>query len=329
MKKFAAAILSALFVAALPYASSAQDKYPSKPVRIIVPYAPGGATDIVSRIIGEQLRQELGQTFVTDNKPGAFGIIAIEEMARAKPDGYTLMIGNVTTNAITPILFPKKFSINYEKDVVPVANLVDVPAFVVLTTKDFTPKTFAEFITYAKQNKGKVRYGTVGVGSYPHYDAEVLAKRAGLDMVSIPNKAGASGIIKDMATGDIQMAFLNVASAGPMIKGGQIRAVAAVNSKRLADYPDVPTMEEVGFGGVGTLAWQAMFAPAGTPKEVLEALNKAILHAMEAPAVKEALTKQYFNIVPSKSADEAKTWLAGEMSRWKQITQEVKIDLSE
>jgi tripartite-type tricarboxylate transporter receptor subunit TctC len=310
-------------------AASAQDKYPSKPVKILVPYAPGGATDIVSRILGEQLRTILGQSFVTENKPGAFGIIAIEEMAHAKPDGYTLMIGNVSTNAITPILFPKKFAISYEKDVVPVARLVDIPAFVVVS-KDFAPKTLPELIAYAKQNKGKVRYGTVGVGSYPHYDTEVFAKRAGgLDLIAIPNKAGASGVLKDMATGDVQFSFLNVASSAPMIKGGQIKPIAAVNPTRLPDYPDVPTMKELGFADVGTLAWQGMFAPAGTPKEVLDTLNKAILQAMDSPQVKETFAKQYFNIVPTKSTEEAKRWLQDEIALWKKTTDEVKIDIAE
>jgi tripartite-type tricarboxylate transporter receptor subunit TctC len=310
-------------------AASAQDKYPSKPVKILVPYAPGGATDIVARILGEQLRTILGQSFVTENKPGAFGIIAIEEMAHSRPDGYTLMIGNVSTNAITPILFPKKFAISYEKDVVPVARLVDIPAFVVVS-KDFAPKTLPELIAYAKQNKGKVRYGTVGVGSYPHYDTEVFAKRAGgLDLIAIPNKAGASGVLKDMATGDVQFSFLNVASSAPMIKGGQIKPIAAVNPTRLPDYPDVPTMKELGFADVGTLAWQGMFAPAGTPKEVLDTLNKAILQAMDSPQVKETFAKQYFNIVPTKSTEEAKKWLQDEIALWKKTTEEVKIDIAE
>jgi tripartite-type tricarboxylate transporter receptor subunit TctC len=322
-------VLSALCLAFAAAPAAAQDKYPSKPVKIIVPYAPGGATDIVSRVLGEQLRNQLGQSFVTENKPGAFGILAIEEMARARPDGYTLMIGNVTTNAITPVVFPKKFAIDYGKDVIPVARLVDIPEFLLVTTKDFAPKTVAEFVAHAKANKGKVRYGSVGVGSYPHYDMAFFANKAGLDMIHIPNKAGASGVIKDMAIGDVQASFLNVASTAPLIKAGQLRPIALVNDKRLADYPDVPTIAEAGYPGVGTMAWQALFAPAGTPKEVIDTLNKAILEAMNAPAVKEAFTKQGFNIVPSKSADEAKTWLKGEIDAWKKITDEVKIDLTE
>ena len=329
MRPVRSLLLAAVCVAFAGLPAAAQDKYPSKPVRILVPYAPGGATDIVSRVLGEQLRTILGQPFVTENKPGAFGIVAIEEMARAKPDGYTLMIGNVSTNAITPVVFPKKFAINFDKDVMPVARLVDIPEFLVVTTKDFPVKTVADFVDHAKKNKGKVRYGSVGIGSYPHYDMAFFAARAGLDMIHVPNKAGASGVVKDMAIGDVQAAFLNIASTAPLIKAGQIRPIALVNEKRLPEWPDVPTIAEVGYAGVGTMAWQAMFAPGGTPKEVVDALNKAILEAMEAPTVKDAFAKQGFNIVPSKSSDEARTWLKDEMSAWKKITDEVKIDLTE
>lgn len=328
MKRLCLLLVSAIFVAFGGIGAGAQEKYPSKPVKIIVPYAPGGATDIVARILAEQLRQGLGQTFVVENKPGAFGIIAIEEMARARADGYTLMIGNVTTNAITPVLVPKKFSINYDKDVVPVMRLVDIPAFIVVTTNNFAPKTLQEFVAHAKANPDKVRYGHVGVGSYPHYDMEFFAKKAGdLKLIAIPNKAGASGIINDMVTGDAQAAFLNVASSAAMIRAGKLRPIALVNSQRLPDWPDVPTLQEVGYPGVGTLAWQGLFAPAGTPKDVLETLHKSVLEAMRAPAVVEAFKKQNFGIVPTKSVDEAKTWLAQEMASWKTIIQTVKIEI--
>ncbi|MDB5602564.1 MAG: transporter substrate-binding protein [Xanthobacteraceae bacterium] len=331
MKRLSAVVLAVVGLACGTVSANAQDKYPSKPVKILVPYAPGGATDIVARIIGEQMRQSLGQNFVVENKPGAFGIIAIEEMARSKPDGYTLMVGNVSTNAITPVIFPTKFKINYEKDIVPVGRLVDIPEFLlVTTTNNFPPKTHAELVDYAKQNKGKVRYGTVGVGSYPHYDMAYYAKKTGdLDMIAIHNKAGASGVIKDMMAGDAQAAFLNVASTAGMIKSGNLRPLALVNETRLPEYPDVPTMKEIGLPDVGTLAWQAMFAPAGTPKEVLEILQKASTAAMQTPAAQDAFKKQNFNVVPHKTLDEAKTWLAGELAQWKKITNEVKIEITD
>ena len=309
-----------------PDRARAQDKYPSKSVKILVPYGPGGATDIVARIVGEHLRELLGQAYYIENKPGGYGMIAIEDLARSKPDGYTLMVGNVSTNAITPILFKSKLKINYEQDVVPVMRLVDVPAFLLVTTTNFAPRTVPELIDTIKKNPGKVRYGTVGVGSYPDYDMALFAKRAGdLELSGIPNRAGAPGVILDMVQGDTQTAFLNVASTAAMVKAGKLKPLAVVNHERLAEFPDVPTMREVGFPDVGTIAWQAMFAPAGTPKDILEALQSASVQAMQVPAAKKVFADQNFNIVPTKSVEDARTWLAQEMATWSKITQEVKI----
>jgi tripartite-type tricarboxylate transporter receptor subunit TctC len=212
--------LALLCIAFGTVTASAQDKYPSKPVKIVVPYAPGGATDIVARILGDQLRQITGQSFVVENKPGANGIVAINEMVNAKPDGYTLMIGNVTTNTITPVLTPAKLP-NYDKNVVAISRIVDIPEFLVVTTTNFNVKSVPELIEYAKKNPGKLRYGTVGAGSYPHYDMAFFAKKAGdLDMIAIHNKNGASGVINDMITGDTQASFLNVASTAAQVKAG-------------------------------------------------------------------------------------------------------------
>ena len=160
--------------------TAAQEKYPNRAVKVIVPYAPGGATDIVARIVGDEFQKTTGQPFVVLNKPGAFGMLAIDEMVKAPADGYTLMIGNVSTNAITPIIYAKKMNLDYAKSVVAVSNLVDMPAFLLVTTaNDFPVKSVAELIAYAKKNPGKVRYGTVGIGSYPHYDMAYFAKTRG------------------------------------------------------------------------------------------------------------------------------------------------------
>src|SRR5262249_28031653 len=159
---------------------AAQDKYPSKPVKVVVPFGPGSATDIVMRIVGEHMRPILGQPVVIENKPGAFGILAIEEMARSRPDGYTLQIGNPATNVLAPIIYKKKFKIGSEKDVTLVTRLSEVPLVLGATTKDFPPKTYAEFIAYAKANPGKVRYASVGIGSNNHYDMEAFARWAGI-----------------------------------------------------------------------------------------------------------------------------------------------------
>ena len=319
--------LAALGTFAVAMAASAQDKYPVKPVKVVLPYGPGGATDIVTRIVAEQMRQNLGQSFVVENKPGAFGIVAIQEMMNAKPDGYTLMVGNVSTNAITPVIVPQRLKINYTKDVAPVTNLIDIPAFIVVTNTNFAVKDIKELIAYAKKNPGKTRYGTVGAASYPHYDMAFFAKRAGdLDMVPIHNKQGASGIINDMITGDVQVAFLNVASTASHIRAGKLRPIAVVNPTRLPDYPDVPTMKEIGLPDVGTIAWNAMFAPAATPRPVLETLHRSAVAALTSDAAKAALTKQGFIISPSKSLDDARTWLANEIKAWQTITKAVKIE---
>jgi len=293
--------------------ASAQDKYPSKPVKIIVPYAPGGATDITARLFGDQMRQILGQQFVVESKPGAFGILAIEEMARSKPDGYTLMVGNVSTNAITPILFHKKFSIDFEKSVVSVSRLAIYPSFLITTTKNFEPKTVAEVIAYAKKNPDKVRYTSAGIGSFPHFDMEIFSKRAGVRMLHIPNKTGAAGMINDLVVGDAQIAFLNAASSAAMIKAGSLRPIAVLAEHRLAEYPAVPTLTEVGYPGVGTLHWQSMLAPANTPKEVLATLYQAIVDAAAAPQLQDGFKKQLVSVKPNASLDEARSWLNSEL----------------
>jgi tripartite-type tricarboxylate transporter receptor subunit TctC len=308
--------------------AQAPDAYPSKPVKILVPYGPGGATDIVARILADQLGKSLGQSFFVENRPGAFGIIAVEDLAHAPADGYTLMIGNVSTNAITPIIYAGKMKIDYLNDVVPITNTVDIPGFLVATTKNFDVKTVADLVAYAKKNPGQVRYGTVGNGSYPHYDMAYFAKRAGnLDVVAIPNKAGGAGVINDMLAGSTQVAFLNVASTAPQVRAGALRPLAVVNHSRLAEFPDLPTMQDIGFAGVGTIAWQGLFAPAGTPPKVLKKIFDATIAAMKAPATVEAFNKQGFNIVPSASLADAKLWLAREMATWRTITSEVKIDV--
>jgi tripartite-type tricarboxylate transporter receptor subunit TctC len=309
-------------------AALGQDKYPSRPIKVVVPYAPGGATDIVARIITEPMRAKLGQPFVIENKPGAGGIIAIEEVARAKPDGYTLMFGNVNTNVITPVIFPKKISFDYFEKIIPVARVADVPSFFAVNP-ELPVKTIPEFVAHAKKNPGKVRYSTVGVGSFIHYDMEIFAKRAGIELVHIPNKQGAAGSLKDVATGDAQAAFLNVASTGPLVRAGQLRALAVVSDQRLAEYPDVPTLAEVGFPGVGTLQWLGLFAPAGVPQDILETLSNEIVQAANSESAKETFKKQVMRAVPTKSPAEAKAWLQSERELWNKIVEEAKIDLAD
>src|SRR6201993_3019394 len=226
---------------------AAQDKYPSKPIKVVVPFGPGSATDIVMRIVGEHMRPILGQPLLIENKPGAFGILAIEEMARSKPDGYTLQNGNPGTNVLTPIIYKKKFKIDYDKDVILVTRLSEIPLILAATTKDFAPKTYAEFIALAKANPGKVRYASVGVGSNNHYDTEAFAQWAGIQMAHIPNKGGGAAITNDLVSGDAQVALVNAASSAGVIKGGLLKVLAVMADERLPEYPDVPTLKELGY----------------------------------------------------------------------------------
>jgi tripartite-type tricarboxylate transporter receptor subunit TctC len=318
--------LSVLVFVVVGSAVHAQDKYPSKPVKVVVPFGPGSATDIVIRIVGENMRPILGQPVVIENKPGAFGIIAIEDMARARPDGYTLQIGNPGTNALTPIIYRKKFKIDYDKEVVMVTRLSEVPLVLAATTKDFAPKTYAEFIAYAKANPGKVRYASVGTGSNNHYDTEAFAQWAGIELTHLPNKGGGAAITNDLVTGDAHVALVNAASSTGVIKAGQVRALAVMSEQRLADYPDVPTLAELGYPNSKGL-WSALYAPAATPRDVLETVRKAAAQALASEPVETAFKKQMIKATPSGSLDDAQAFNRAEMAYWKKVTEQVKVEL--
>jgi tripartite-type tricarboxylate transporter receptor subunit TctC len=297
---------------------AAQDKYPSKPIKVVVPFGPGSATDIVMRIVGEHMRPILGQPVVIENKPGAFGILAIEEMARSRPDGYTLQIGNPGTNVLAPIIYKKKFKIDYDKEVILVTRLSEVPLVLGATTKDFPPKTYAEFIAYAKANPGKVRYASVGIGSNNHYDMEALAH--------LPNKGGGAAITNDLVTGDAHVALLNAASSMGVVKAGQVRALAVMSDQRVPEYADVPTLTELGYANAKGL-WSALYAPAATPRDVLEIVRKAAVQALNSDQVVTAFKQQMIRPVPSASGEDAQAWDKAEVAYWKKVTDEVKVEL--
>jgi len=327
MKRFNLALLTVAAIACAP-AAQAQDRYPSKPVKVEVPFGAGSATDIVIRIVGDQLRHELGQQFVIENKPGAFGILAIEEMLKSKPDGYTLQIGNPGTNVLAPIVYKNKFKIDYDKEVVMVSRLGEIPLILAATTKDFAPKTYAEFIALAKANPGKVRYASVGVGSNNHYDTEAFAQWAGLKLVHIPNKGGGAAITNDLVSGDAQVALVNAASSAGVIKGGLLKVLAVMADERLPEYPDAPTLKELGYAN-GKGLWSALYAPAKTPPEVLETIHKATVAALKSAPVQEAFKKQMIKAVPDASIAAAKAWNANEMAYWKKLTETVKVERPE
>jgi tripartite-type tricarboxylate transporter receptor subunit TctC len=309
--------------------AAAQTPYPTKQIKILVPYPPGGFTDVVARLFVEQLRKEFGQQVVVENKPGASGIIAIEEMARARPDGYTLMIGNISTNGLTPVLLAKRMTIDYDKDVQAIARLAVVPVFFLGNATSFPPKTFAEFLDYAKQNPGKVRYGSAGPGSYQQVNTEILAKRAGLNLLHIPYKDGGPGILKDLAAGDINVSWFNITNPVGMIQRGYVRPLAVAARQRLPNYPDVPTIDEVGFPGIRAAQWVAAFAPSKTPRPIIETLHNAFTKAMSTPEVQAAFEKGGMVAPEQSSVDDAAAWLREEMATWRRDIAEINLKVDE
>jgi tripartite-type tricarboxylate transporter receptor subunit TctC len=328
MKKLPSILLSIAFLASGAVTAQAQDKYPSKSIRVMVPFAAGSATDITIRIVGEQMRQAAGHGFVVENKPGVFGILAIEEMVKSPPDGYTLQVGNAGTNVLAPIIYKDKFKIDYDNDVAMVTRLGEIPLILAGTTKDFEPKTYAEFLAYAKANPGKVRYASVGVGSNNHYDTEAFAQWAGIKLHHIPNKGGGGAIANDVLRGDVHVVFVNAASSAGLAKSGMIKVLAVMADQRLPDYPDAPTLKELGYSA-GKGLWSALYAPAKTPRDVLDTLHRQIVQALNSEPVQSTFAKQMIKAVPDASITAAQAWNKLEAAHWKKITEDVKIERTE
>jgi tripartite-type tricarboxylate transporter receptor subunit TctC len=303
----------------------AEDKYPSRSIRVMVPFGAGSATDITIRIVGEQVRQITGHGFVVENKPGANGVLAIEEMVKAPPDGYMLEVGNAGTNVLSPIIYKSRFKFDYDNDVTIVTRLGEIPLILAATTKDFEPKTYAEFIAYAKAHPGAVRYASVGTGSNNHYDTEAFAQWASIKLYHVPNKGGGGAIANDVVRGDVHVVLVNAASSAGLAKAGLIRVLAVMADQRLPDYPDAPTLKELGYAA-GEGLWSALYAPARTPHDVLEALHRATAQALKSDAVKETFGKQMIKAIPDASISEAQAWNKRETAHWKELTEQVKID---
>ncbi len=327
MKAFGRTMALALGLALIAVGAHAQP-YPNKPIRILVPYAPGGLTDVVARHYADHLRKSLGQNILVENKPGASGIRALEELAHSKPDGYTIMVGNISTNCLTPVLLGKKMRIDYERDIQPIALLADAPVFFISTTTNFPPKTFQEFIEYAKQNE--VRYGSAGIGAYQHVNTEILAKRAGgLKLLHIPFKDGGSGILRDVAGGDTHVTWFNVTNPVGMIKAGRVRPLAIASPQRVAAWPDVPTLDELGFKGFRPSQWSAAFAPAGVPREIVEVLHKAFVAAAKTPEMLAVFEKGGMVAPEQNSVNDAATWLKAQMDTWRRDIADAGIKVEE
>src|SRR3954462_1563029 len=316
--RFIAALFCTLLSMLLAAAAAAQDSYPSKPVRILVPYGPGGATDIIARIVAQRLTESLGQSFVVENRPGANGNLALEAAAKAPADGYTLLVGNVSTNAINENIYASQLTIKPSRDLAGIAKLVEIPHIVVASAQ-LPANNIAEFVALAKKEPGKINFASVGLGSYPHLDMERFMKAAGIQLTHVPYKGGAGQAIPAMISGEVQVAFFNMASLLPHIKSGRLKALAAIPSHRLPELPNVPTLAEQGFPGIGTNAWQGMFAPAATPKPVVDRLFAAVAAALNERKEKEGLAEKMLTVTVSASPQAFNDLVRKETQEWGQF----------
>jgi len=272
----------ALLLAACGGTALAQAAWPAKAVKIVVPYAPGGAVDVVTRKMAQKLTEQTGQSFIIDNKPGATGTIGVAQVARAEPDGYTL-VANDTTYSLLPHIF-KKLPFDYAHDLVPVAAYVFAPMALVVNAGG-PYKTLADLLADAKAHPGKITYGTGGAGTTPHFAAEALGMAAGVKFMHVPFK-GAGEATQAILTNTIDMQFASTTGVMGNVKGGKLRLLAISGDKRLAVLPDVPTFAQAGVPNFGVVNWTGLWAPQGTPPAVLERLQKEIATAMAAPDMK-------------------------------------------
>ena len=273
------ALAAAAIVVAVPVAAQ---QFPSKPVKLMVGASPGGGTDIVARMLGKELAETMKQPFVVDNKPGASNTIAADITAKSPPDGYTLLVATTTGQAIAPHLM--KLGFDPLKDLTPVALVMVVPN-VLIVGPAVTAKDVKEMVAQMKAKPGTFNYASSGSGSTQHLAGEAFKKLAGVQMTHIPYK-GSSQAHLDLISGNAQLMFDTTYSAIGQIKGGKVRALAVTSAKRSPELPDVPTLAEAGFPGLEMTTWYGVFAPAGTPKDVVARLNAEIMKALQAPEVK-------------------------------------------
>jgi len=319
-----AAVSAALAFSALPAAAQNADQYPSRPVKIIVPYGPGGATDIIARHLANRLSETLGQGFIVENRPGASGNIALDAAAKAAPDGYTLFVGNVSTNTINESLFGSVMQTRPSRDLIGVTKLVEIPHVVAVSTA-FPAKTIAEAIELARKNPGKFNYASAGLGSYPHLDMLKLLKATGTDMTHVPYKGGAGQMVPSLMTNETQLAFINLSSTIEQIRAGKMKAIATTAPSRVPELPDVATMAEQGFPGIGTNAWQGLFAPAATPKPIVDKLFNATVAVLSRLEMKERLAHQMLTVMLSKSPQDFNELVQKETREWGDFIRENKV----
>ncbi len=307
-------LIIALLLASLAAGAAAQSTYPQKSIRIIVGYTPGGATDIVARILAAKLQEALGQSVIVENKPGAGSNIGSEYVAKSAPDGYTLLVGSIA-NASNMVAYK---NLNYDtlRDLVPVSQLMSAPS-ILAVHPSFPAKNLPELIALAKREPGRYAYASTGSGGSPHLAGELLKLRAGIDLIHVPYK-GAAPAMSDLLGGQVHMAFQTALSAVPHLQSGQLRAIAVAANKRLAQLPNVPTMAEAGLAEVEVSSWNGLFAPAKTPPEIVARLHAETAKALASPEVREKLLAQGAEPIGS-SPEEFRAYIRAEIDKWGKV----------
>jgi tripartite-type tricarboxylate transporter receptor subunit TctC len=302
--------------------ASAQDAgtYPNRPVIMIVPFAPGGASDFVARTIQTGVGQILGQQIVVDNRPGAAGIIGTEVAARAAPDGYTTFLGNIGTLSINPGVY-SNMRIKPEQDLAPVSMCADTPS-ILITRQNFPAGSVGELIAYVKANQGKVTFATPGSSTLNRLEMEVFKKDAGLEMVHVPYKGGAGPAVQDILGGHVDIMFTTISSAMQFVKGGKVKALAVTTRERMAELPEVPTMYELGWKNLVTSSWQGVLVPSGTPRPIVEKLHAAIVKVLAEPEIQARMRNVGAIAVASKSPEDFKAYMDVETAKWTKAIQE-------
>lgn len=286
--------------------------WPTKPVKIIAPFAPGGSADTLGRVVAQKLTESLKENFVVENRPGAGGVIGSEAVAKAAPDGYTLLVSGVASHAVAPAL-PRGTPYDPVKDFTHIALFGGPPA-VLVVNPNVPAKDLKEFVALLKKEPGKYSYGSPGNGTHGQLVAELFKQLAGVDMQHVPYK-GASGAITDLIAGHIPAASTTLSTAAGQIHGGKARALALSTANRLPDYPDVPTYAEMGYKDLVAVIWFSLSGPAGLPSEIVEKLNAEVRKALDSPDARNRLRPE--GIEPAKlTAAEFTRFVESEVKRW-------------
>src|SRR5438477_2274929 len=309
-----------LLLAMLLTPALALAQYPTKPVRMIIPFAPGGASGFVGRIMQPKMTELLGQQIVVENKPGAAGNIGAEAAAKSAPDGYTIFLGNVGSVAINPGVYPK-LSITPTRDLIAVNQVVDVPSALIVHPT-LPVNSIREVVDYAKANPGKLNYASPGSGSLDRLEMELLRKLEKLDMVHVPYKGGAGPATAGLMGGETHLMFATAASAMPGIKAGRLKPLAVTSAKRIDQLPNVPTVHEAGFSDLAASSWQGIFVPTGTPREVVERLFTVTQQVMKDPDVISRLKTGGAEVLTSASPAAFSKYVAEETERWARIAKD-------